>query len=78
MKFVLASQNPHKLVEMNAILSAYGVEVVLEGELGLRVVDGPGLPGRFAPEAAAELTRQAILELMEKGGALREERNDAR
>ena len=37
MKFVLASQNPHKLVEMNAILSAYGVEVVLEGELGLRV-----------------------------------------
>ena len=31
-----------------------------------------------APEAAAELTQQAVLELMEKGGALREERNDAR
>ena len=55
-----------------------GIDREAAGELGLRVVDGPGLPGRFAPEAAAELTRQAVLELMEKGGALREERNDAR
>ena len=30
MKFVLASQNPHKLVEMQAILSGYGIEVVLD------------------------------------------------
>ena len=37
MKFVLASQNKHKLVEMQSILSAHGVEVVLQGELGLRV-----------------------------------------
>jgi len=37
MKFVLASQNPHKLAEMRAILSGHGVEVVLEGDLGLRV-----------------------------------------
>ena len=37
MKFVLASQNKHKLVEMRSILSAHGVEVVLQGELGLRV-----------------------------------------
>ena len=37
MKFILASQNKHKLVEMQSILSAHGVEVVLQGELGLRV-----------------------------------------
>ncbi len=37
MKFVLASQNKHKLVEMQAILSAQGVEVVLESDVGLHV-----------------------------------------
>ena len=37
MKFVLASQNKHKLIEMQEILSAHGVEVVLQGELGLHV-----------------------------------------
>ena len=37
MKFVLASQNRHKLAEMQAILSAHGVEVVLESEIGLQV-----------------------------------------
>lgn len=37
MKFVLASQNKHKLIEMQDILSAHGVEVVLQGELGLHV-----------------------------------------
>lgn len=37
MKFVLASQNKHKLQEMQAILSAHGVEVVLEADLGLHV-----------------------------------------
>ena len=37
MRFVLASQNQHKLVEMRSILSAHGVEVVLQSELGLRV-----------------------------------------
>ena len=37
MKFILASQNQHKLVEMQNILSAHGVEVVLQSELGLRV-----------------------------------------
>ena len=31
MKFILASQNRHKLVEMQSILSAHGVEVVLQG-----------------------------------------------
>lgn len=37
MKFVLASQNRHKLEEMQSILSAHGVEVVLESEIGLHV-----------------------------------------
>lgn len=37
MKFVLASQNQHKLAEMQSILSAHGVEVVLESDLGLHV-----------------------------------------
>ena len=37
MKFILASQNRHKLVEMQSILSAHGVEVVLQGDLGLHV-----------------------------------------
>ena len=37
MKFVLASQNKHKLEEMQAILSAHGVEVVLQSDLGLHV-----------------------------------------
>ena len=37
MKFILASQNQHKLVEMQNILSAHGVEVVLQSELGLHV-----------------------------------------
>ena len=36
-KFVLASQNPKKLKEMNEILSAHGVEVVLQSDVGLRV-----------------------------------------
>lgn len=37
MKFVLASQNKHKLAEMQAILSAHGVEVVLQSDIGLHV-----------------------------------------
>ena len=37
MKFVLASQNRHKLEEMQSILSAQGVEVVLEPDIGLKV-----------------------------------------
>ena len=37
MKFVLASQNKHKLAEMQSILSAQGVEVVMESDLELHV-----------------------------------------
>ena len=50
MKFVLASQNQHKLAEMNLILSAHGVAVVLQSELGLHVeVEETG--GTFAENA---------------------------
>ena len=37
MKVVLASKNQHKLVEMRDILSAHGVEVVLESDVGVDV-----------------------------------------
>lgn len=37
MKFVLASQNKNKLEEMQSILSAHGIEVILQSELGLHV-----------------------------------------
>ena len=37
MKFVLASQNQKKLKEMQDILSAYGVEVVLQSQVGLNL-----------------------------------------
>lgn len=37
MKMVLASKNAHKLVEMSAILSQLGIEVVLESDVGVDV-----------------------------------------
>ena len=37
MKIVLASKNAHKLEEMQNILSAQGVEVVREAEVGVDV-----------------------------------------
>ena len=37
MKVVLASKNAHKLVEMSAILSQLGIEVVLESDVGVDV-----------------------------------------
>ena len=37
MKFILASQNRHKLVEMQSILEKHGVEVVLQSDMGLKV-----------------------------------------
>ena len=37
MKMVLASKNAHKLTEMQAILSAQGVEVVLESDVGVDI-----------------------------------------
>ena len=37
MKVVLASKNPHKLVEIDAILSKLDIQLVLESELGVDV-----------------------------------------
>ena len=37
MKVVLASKNPHKLVEISAILQPLQVELVLESELGVDI-----------------------------------------
>lgn len=37
MKLVLASKNPHKLQEMQTILSQLGLEVVLESQVGIDV-----------------------------------------
>lgn len=37
MKLVLASKNPKKLLELQAILSAQGIEVVLESQVGIDV-----------------------------------------
>ena len=59
MKFVLASQNPHKLEEMNAILSAHGVEVVLEKDVGLHV-DVEETGSTFAENAM--LKAKAVME----------------
>ena len=59
MKFVLASQNKHKLVEMQSILSAHGVEVVLQGELGL-CVDVEETGTTFAENAM--LKAKAVME----------------
>ena len=59
MKFVLASQNPHKLIEMNDILSAHGVEVVLEKDVGLHV-DVEETGSTFAENAM--LKARAVME----------------
>ncbi len=37
MRVVLASKNPHKLVEIDAILSKLGIELVLQSELGVDI-----------------------------------------
>ncbi len=58
MKFVLASQNKHKLAEMQAILSAHGVEVVLQGDIGLHV-DVEETGSTFAENAM--LKAQAVM-----------------
>ena len=59
MKFVLASQNKHKLAEMQSILSAHGVEVVLQSDIGLHV-DVEETGETFA--ANAMLKARAVME----------------
>ena len=57
MKMVLASKNPHKLVEMKDILGHMGVEVVLESDVGVDV-DVEETGETF--EANAALKAQAV------------------
>lgn len=57
MKVVLASKNPHKLVEMKDILGHMGVEVVLESDVGVDV-DVEETGETF--EANAALKAQAV------------------
>jgi len=59
MKLVLASQNRHKLDEMQAILAKFDVEVILQSELGLHIdVDETGTTF----EENSELKARAVLE----------------
>ena len=59
MKVVLASQNPHKLREIQTILSEYGMEVVLQSDLGLSIdVDETG----ETFEANSYLKAKAVLD----------------
>lgn len=59
MKFVLASKNPHKLVELQRILGELGVEVVLESDVGVDLeVEETGTTF----EENARLKAQAVME----------------
>ena len=59
MKLVLASKNEHKLDEMQAILGKFGVEVVLQSQLGIDIdVDETGTTF----EENSELKAKAVLE----------------
>ena len=59
MKVVLASQNKHKLTEIQAILSRFDMELVLESELGLQIdVDESG----SSFEETSELKARAVME----------------
>lgn len=59
MKVVLASQNRHKLAEIQAILAQYDMELVLESELGLQIdVDETGT----SFEENSELKARAVME----------------
>lgn len=59
MKFVLATQNPKKLKEMDMILKTLGVEVVSEAELGLTLeIEETG----ETFEANARLKAKAVME----------------
>ena len=59
MKVVLASHNPHKLVEIREILQPLGIDVLLESELGVAVeVEETGTT--FAENAA--LKAKAVME----------------
>ena len=59
MKVVLASQNRHKLTEIQAILSKFDMDLVLQSELGLQIdVDETGT----SFEENSELKARAVVE----------------
>ncbi len=59
MKVVLASQNRHKLAEIQAILAQYDMELVLQSDLGLQIdVDETG----ESFEENSELKARAVME----------------
>ena len=59
MKVILASQNAHKLAEIQAIVAKYGIELVLQSELGLHVdVDETGT----SFEENSELKARSVME----------------
>ncbi len=59
MKIVLASQNKHKLTEIQAILSRFDMELVLQSELGVSIdVDESG----SSFEENSELKARAVME----------------
>ena len=58
MKLVLASKNPKKLLELQAILSAQGIEVVLESQVGIDV----DVEDRHYLEENAFLKAHAVME----------------
>ena len=59
MKLVLASQNRHKLQEMQAILAQYDVEIILQSELGL-CIDPEETGTTF--EENSELKARAVMD----------------
>ena len=60
MKVVLASKNPHKLVEISAILKPLDVELVLESDLGVDVeVEETGSTFKRTPSSKANAVRKA-------------------
>ncbi|MBQ3102681.1 MAG: RdgB/HAM1 family non-canonical purine NTP pyrophosphatase [Oscillospiraceae bacterium] len=71
MKFVLASQNKGKLAEMSRILSALGVEVVLQSDLGLSIdveETGTTFAENAALKAATVMTASGLPAIADDSG----------
>lgn len=46
----------------------YGIDSARAQRLGFRCIAAPGLPGKYAPKAAAELIRKAVNNILEENG----------
>lgn len=60
----LAAMGKPALLELAS--APYGFDMAAAEALGLRVIRAPGLPGRIAPEAAAEAVMDTILNMLEE------------